>query len=416
MPKLIKFNGYLVHPEHARAVVTPAYDAMHPQERREFAEQHPGNYVNVMRTLDEFATDQQPPSLEKILKHNLSSLTKLHDKGAFVKAKTPGYYLYRLQIGSHQQVGLVANIPLSDYAEQLLKKHEHTQVEKENMLTSYHEFVGVTSSPVCVGYVPRDGINSVVREVMESAPYLQFSAWDEVVQTIWRIGDEQMERQLEEEFGQIEETYLTDGHHRCESSIRYARLNSAESEKEDLRASFNQLFVALFPEDQLRILPYFRCVRDLNDLSESELISALKSRGIEVTERREKPDDQLLPVRAREITMLLDKRPYQLSLPNQMVSDDPVQSLDISILHDEILGPILGIHDARLDERIRFTPGASGIQGLLNSHQDGWRLGFACYQTTMEELKRVADAGQVMPPKSTWFDPKLRAGIFLRNC
>ena len=146
------------------------------------------------------------------------------------------------------------------------------------------------------------------------------------------------------------------------------------------------------------------------------MISALKSRGIAVTERHEKPDDQLLPVRAREITMLLDEKPYQLSLPNQMVSDDPVQSLDISILHDEILGPILGIHDARLDERIRFTPGASGMQGLLNSHQDGWRLGFACYQTTMEELKRVADAGQVMPPKSTWFDPKLRAGIFLRNC
>ena len=415
MPKLIKFNGYLVHPEHARAVVTPAYDAMHPQERRAFAEQHPGNYVNVMRTLEEFAEDRQPPSLEEILKKNLSSLTRLHDKGAFVKAKS-GYYLYRLQIGSHEQTGLIANIPLRDYAEQLLKKHEHTQLEKENMLTSYHEFVGVTSSPVCVGYAPREGITSVIGEVMESSPYLQFSAWDDVEQTVWRINDERMERQLEEEFEQIEETYLTDGHHRCESSIRYAQLNSAQSGNEDLTASHNQLFVALFPEDQLRILPYFRCVRDLNGMSESELISVLKSRGIEVAERREKSDDRLLPARAREITMLLDEKPYQLNLPSQMISDDPVQSLDISILHDEILGPILGVHDARLDERICFTPGASGIQSLFNAHQNGWRLGFACFQTTMEELKRVADAGQVMPPKSTWFDPKLRAGIFLRDC
>ena len=406
MPHIKKFEGFLVDSDQVGEVVTPAYDAMTPAERRGFAESHPGNYVNVMRTLEEF--DESGPTLEEILEFNQTNLNTLLNNGAFVRTADPAYYLYRLRSGTHEQTGVVADIPVEDYTSGRLKKHEDTQLEKENMLTHYQQTVGVTSSPICVGYPDRDDINEAVDKAVQSPPYLKFSAWDDVEQTIWRISDPEIASQLEFGFGQIETTYLTDGHHRCASGARIASQPSSAG---------RGLLVSLFPESQLRIFSYFRCVRDLGELSLSDLIHSIRDAGIEIERISADDGDSLLPDRARCITMIADENAYRLQVPESMVpSNDPVGSLDVSILQDRILSPILGIHDARTDSRLSYTPGVEGVSGLMARCREGWRLGFACVDTTMQEVMDVADARLVMPPKSTWFDPKLRGGIFLRYC
>ncbi len=408
MPQIKKFDGYLVNPEKVSGIVTPAYDGMLPAHRRVFASENPGNFVNAMRSLEEF--DSDPPSLSEILDHNRQHLNELLQNGSFRKVSSPAYYLYRLQEGSHVQTGVIADIPVSEYVEGRLKKHEHTQLEKESMLTSYHEVVGATSSPICVAHSESEVISSAIDEALQQQPYLRFSAWDDVIQTVWRVDDPSTSRQIEKGFREIEFTYLTDGHHRCASTAKFSQIVRVNGNR-----SVN-LLVALFPQSQMRIFSYFRCVRDLNNMSEGELVAAIEAQGIKVNKKSDEVTNGILPTQERDITMVVDDSVYGLYIPADMVPKDPVQALDVSLLQDKILSPILGIQDARSDSRLSYLPGVDGAPALLQQCRNGWRVGFACYNTTIEQMIEVADAGQVMPPKSTWFDPKLRAGIFLRYC
>ena len=408
MPQIKKFDGYLVNPEKVAAIVTPAYDGMLPAQRRMFAHENPGNFVNAMRSLEEF--DSNPPSLSEVLAHNQQHLNELLHNGSFRKISSPAYYLYRLQEGSHVQTGVIADIPVTEYVEGRLKKHEHTQLEKESMLTSYHEVVGATSSPICVAHSESDLIASAIDEAAKQQPYLQFSAWDDVVQTVWRVDDPSIAQQIENGFQEIEFTYLTDGHHRCASTAKYSQTVNAKGKRNV------NLLVALFPQSQMRIFSYFRCVRDLNNMNEGELVTAIEAQGIQVNNKSDEVTNGILPNREREITMLVDGNVYGLYIPSDLVPKDPVQALDVSLLQDKVLSPILGIQDARSDSRLSYLPGVDGAPALMQQCKNGWRVGFACFNTTIEQMIEVADAGQVMPPKSTWFDPKLRAGIFLRYC
>ena len=412
------FDGYLVNPAKVHAVVTPAYDAMLPQDRRDFAEQNPDNYVNVMRTQEEFVNDANPPSLDDILKLNKSQLDQLFAQEAFVRTQGPGYYLYRLAIDGHEQIGVIANIRVEEYATGRLKKHEDTQIEKENLLTGYFESVGVTSNPICVAFHPNDTVTSAINEAMGEDPYLQFSAWDAVEQTVWKVSDPALCERLEAGFKKIEFTYLTDGHHRCAAAVRYANIVKETNPDSISGGNHDYLLVALFPADQLRIFSYFRCVKDLNGLTELQLLSEIEKRGLKVRKKSNSDPDSILPIQSRDITMFVDGTAYGVRIPDELVpEDDPVESLDVSILQTQILGPIFSIEDARSDDRLSFVPGVAGVSGLIDRYRnDGWRLGFACFNTTIQEVIAVADAGRTMPPKSTWFDPKLRAGLFLRTC
>ena len=416
MPNVTKFDGYLVNPQDATRIVTPAYDAMLPSERRAFAEQHSRNYVNVMRTLDEFPDSSK--TIEDILAHNQLHLTRLLESGSYRRVSSPAFFLYRLRSGSHEQTGVIADIPISDYADGLLKKHEDTRSDKEDMLTQYQEVVGVTSSPVCVSYADQPEITEVIEETQKQDPYLRFCAWDDVDQAIWEITDEDLSQQLECGFKDIKYTYLTDGHHRCASGVRFSEVVSSRADYDEKTSNSSKLMVALFPKSQMRIYSYFRCLRDLNGLSESDLICAIEKTGIKVEKSDcEELTSALLPDKAREITMVINGRAYLLEIPEELVPiNDPNGSLDVSILQDQILAPILGIHDARSDSRLSYIPGVFGMKGILEQSLNGWPLGFACVDTTIQEVVDVADAGLTMPPKSTWFDPKLRAGIFLRYC
>ena len=415
MPKIKEFFGYLVNPSQAERVITPAYDGMLPSDRRVFANEHPYNYVNVMRSLEEFGGDG--PTLKEILDFNKSSLDRLLTNGSFQETQAPAYYLYSLNEGGHEQIGVIAEIPVTDYTTGRLKKHEDTQLEKESMLTRYHEAVGATSSPVCVAY-PDDGeITKIVNQVVQSEPYLRLNAWDDVLQTVWRIDDPELSAKLEARFEEIEYTYLTDGHHRCASGARYAHIvNARTSVQQDEDSKSNYLLVALFPQSHMRIYSYFRCVRDLNGKSPEQLVAAIKDAGFLVEPISREDTANLLPKGSKVITMLLEHSAYCITIPSEMIlrEDNPVDSLDVSILQNKILAPILGIDDARSDKRLSYVPGVEGGEGLIAHCDENWPICFACADTKIEEVIEVADAGEVMPPKSTWFDPKLRAGIFLR--
>ena len=407
MTEIRAFKPYLVSAGAATTVVSPAYDSMSSSERLSYRQTHPQNYINVMRTTDDFPEGERP-SESRITAENIEELQKLHDSGAFTLCKKEGVFVYQVEIDGHTQTGIVAEIPIKEYGTGVVRKHEETRKEHELRLVSYLNDVGASSSPVCLAYESRVEINSVVDKVFLDDPLLDFDLPDGLRQKLWQITDADTLAQLREGFSNVAATYLTDGHHRAASTLRYAADCHAKGKGD---GPWDYLLVVMFPAEQLRVLPFNRCVRDLGSITEEQLLDQIKTHFLlEPVPAKESS----LPQRRGEFLMLVDDHAYQLTRRTDSESSSPVKSLDVSFLQDYLLAPILGIQDARGDPRLDYVTGDSGLAGLIQRSQQGWRLGFACYPTSMEELMAVADAGEVMPPKSTCFDPKPRSGLFLK--
>jgi uncharacterized protein (DUF1015 family) len=413
MPTVRPFHGYLVTPERVCDVVAPAYDALTPAQRHRYAESHPYNYVNAMRSLEEFPASERP-SLESLLERNRRHLERLLSLGAFRDTGGECLFIYRLRVDDHEQVGLVGEVPVDEYDQGVIKQHEHTQTNREEQLVRYNEVVGAASSPVCLTYAHHPGIDAVTTQCMKSPPVIEFVADDGVAQAIWCVDNRHVQERLRQYFIEVGEAYLTDGHHRAAAASRFAQLRRQRNTSHTGDEPYNYLLVALFPDDQVRILSYNRYVTDLNGLTVDEFIDALNEL-FELEYLGDVPAGQAEPSRPREFTMLLADHWYRLRVdPGSVPDDDPVATLDISVLHDRVLGPILGIADVRCDERCESIAGASGMEGLAERCRDGGGVAFACHPMLIHQLMAVADAGRVMPPKSTWFDPKVRSGLFLR--
>jgi uncharacterized protein (DUF1015 family) len=331
-------------------------------------------------------------------------------------------FIYRLVAGDHSQTGVVCEVPVAEYEQGHLRVHENTLSEKEDMLAKYLQVVGVSSSPICMTYPHDDGIDTFLKQQMTREPVLDFVSDDGVAQTVWCINGNEEQQALQTLFEQVPITYLTDGHHRAASGRRYAQqMREQHGNRGD--EPYNQLLVALFSDIELNVLPFHRCVRDLNGLSEPELVQALqKEFQVEPLPGVESFD----PEQRGVFGMLVNHHWYRVTIdpprvnqasadPASIDHDDPVASLDVSILQDRILGPILGIEDSRNDPRLGYFSGASDDEGLHARCREGWAVCFACHATSIEELMAVADAGGLMPPKSTYFDPKARSGIFVRR-
>jgi uncharacterized protein (DUF1015 family) len=411
MPVIKAFDGYLVNPERAHDIVSPAYDSVSPEQRRQFAEAHPENFINTMRLQEDYPANAQP-SQEQLLATNKERLQQLLANGSFNSLTEPCMFVYRLGAGKHIQTGVVCEVAVDDYERGLLRKHENTRSSKEDLLAQYQEVVGASSSPICLTYSRDAAIDDFIDHVTSGAPTLDFQTDDGETQTIWCISDPHQLAQLQSLFANVHETYLTDGHHRAASGRRYAEIMREKTNSNNGDEPYNQLLVALFPDNQLNLLPFHRCVKDLNGLSSEQVLTALaKDFDIEPLVQT----NAFEPGRHGEFGMLLKDSWYKLTLKADRVDQaNPVDSLDVSILQNLILDRVLGIGDARDDSRLGYIAGIGGDKAIKQTVSEGWDAVFTCFATSIKQLMSVADADQLMPPKSTYFDPKPRSGIFVR--
>ena len=404
MTQIHTFKPYVVCSDRAERVVAPAYDSMAPAERAAYAKTNPSNFIKTMRTPEDYV-ESENPSLGMVLDHNLNAVQKMLEDSTFELQPHEALYIYRLHTGDHVQTAVIAEVPVTEYQQGRIHKHEHTRFEHENRLTQYLQHVGVSSSPICLAYQDDARIDKTVEIITHDKPLLDFSLEDGVRQTIWKVvGTEQIDI-LRTQFLSVEVAYLTDGHHRMAASVRHAANRSSSG-------PWDNFLAALFPATQLRILSFNRCVRDLNGLSVEQLIDGL---ALNFTVDRISDDRKtMLPSKPGEFTLLVENQLFRLQVCPARVPNDPVGSLDVSLLQNLFLEPVLGIGDDRSDPRLDFVTGDRGLNGLRQRAEEGWQAGIACYPTSMTDLMSIADRGLVMPPKSTCFDPKARSGIFLR--
>ena len=391
-------------------MVSPAYDSLTPEQRHQYAAEHPDNYLNAMRSLEEFP-EHERPRLDDLLERNAAVLRRFVDRRLFLPVARPSLYLYRMRSMDTQQTGVVGRVSIDEYDRGRLKIHESTRSDREDRLTRYLERVGAASSPVCLAYRQSDSIDALVEREVRRPPALRVRIEDGVTHTVWRLDEDAVIATLSEAFATIPAAYLTDGHHRAAATSRFAekmREQGGNAAKGD-----DQLLVALFPHDQLRIQPFHRCVRDLNGHTDDAFLAGL-SDAFTVHALGSQTDAWPRPEVKGEFAMRLDAAWYRLAVkPELLAGGDASVALDVNVLQTHVLGPTLGIRDPRSDPRLDYLSGELDEPALERLRAAGWRLTFAACPTSIEELMAVADAGKTMPPKSTFFTPKVRSGIFL---
>ena len=395
------FEGYLVSPERAAAVVAPLYDSLSAEERRRYADAHPGNYLNAMRSVEEYASDPAP-GREALFERNKRFLRRCIDEGTFV-AQPPCVFVYRLACRGHVQRGVVAEMPIRAYLDGRIKRHELTRAALEDALVAYTDRVRAASSPVCLAYRADGGIRERIDAATRLRPAVSHVSEDGVEHDVWVLGAADADA-LVAAFDRVSSAYLTDGHHRCAATARFSTAG------EDAR-----LLVALFPDDELRILPYHRLVRDLGGHSAESFLARL-AEDFTVEPLPHGEPDAARPRARGECAVRVGDGWFRFRLAGGGGSrTDPVASLDTAMLQAQVLEPLLGITDPRGDERLGYISGADGLGAIESACRGQWQVAFALYPTSMDELVAVAEAGAVMPPKSTWFDPKPRSGFFLHD-
>ena len=401
------FNALRPPPERAEAVASVPYDVVNTDEARALAGRNPFSFLHVSRPEIDLpdGTDIHSDAVYRKAVTNFESLIKTCP---LEKEATPSLYLYRLIMGDHQQVGIVGCCSIDEYDNNLIRKHERTRRDKEDDRTRHMLMLKAQTGPVFLTYRTRREVDDLVSAEMNSQPLYDFSADDGIKHTIWRVSDPQP---LVKSFANVPLLYIADGHHRAASASRARAELKEQSFSHTGQENYNYFLAVVFPDSQLRILPYNRVVRDLNGLSEAGFLDIIK-KEFEVTE-----NGSALPARPGNWSMYLDGKWYGLKLlPIDPPPEGTVASLDVSILQDRLLDPMLGIVNVRTDSRVDFIGGLRGTAELERLVNEGMAaVAFSLYPTTVDELLQVSDADEVMPPKSTWFEPKLRDGLLIHT-
>ena len=382
---------------------------MSSEERLKFSENYPDNFINAMRTVEDLP-DGHNISTHTLLTENLSFLRNVLRSDFYQYKATPYFYIYQLKTSDFEQTGIVAEVSMADYQKDVIRGHEKTQSDHEAHIYEYLKVVGAVSSPICAAHKSTPDIAAIIQETTLQPALLSFDDDYQIRQTIWAIKDLKIQLRLQELFTQVPKIYLTDGHHRVAAGIRYSREQRVAQGYDN---PCDYFLMALFPIDEMRIMSFNRCVRDTYGLSFDQFMARLSSLFV-VKPLSRNDCDFFGPRKRGEFVLFFNDNLYQLNILPHLISDDPVASLDVSLLQDNVLGPILGIDNPRIDQRLDYVLGNRGIDGLIARCQTGWELGFACYPTSFDQLVAVADAGMQMPPKSTCFDPKARSGVFVR--
>lgn len=409
MCTIVPFKAVRPPKEFVRDVASYPYDIIDSEEARKLTENNPRSFLHVVKSEIDL-----PPHInvhdERVYhkaKENFNNF--LHD-GTLFQEHTACMYVYRQQMGDHKQYGIVGCVSVDEYESSRIKKHELTRPDKQADRTKHIATLNAQTGPVFLAYRRRESLDRIVQEIAETAPEYDFTADDGISHTAWVISDENTIEIIQKEFLAIDALYIADGHHRAASAAAVAQIRREENPDYTGNEEFNYIMAVIFPGNQLNVLAYNRVVKDLNNLGETEFIDKVKEKFF-VTENFMKR----MPEQLHEFGMYIKGSWYQLKAKEDTYKDrDVIGSLDVSIIQDHVLGPVLGIGDVRTDERIMFVGGIRGVEELERLVDSGeCAVAFSLYPTTLHQLADVADAGQLMPPKSTWFEPKLRSGMFV---
>lgn len=411
MPQVTPFRSIRPIPELADRIAALPYDVYNRREALDETRREPLSFLKIDRAETQFPedVDTYDPKVYEKAKELLNSM--LQD-GSFIMEDAPCYYIYELTMDGRSQTGIVACSSIDDYQNEIIKKHEKTREDKELDRIRHVDITDTHTGPIFLVYRSVSVINQIVEDAKQEAPLYDFVSSDGIRHRVFRISDQDAIQKLEKAFAEIPCTYIADGHHRCASAVKVGQKRRKEHPGYTGEEEFNRFLSVLFPDDQLAILPYNRVVKDLNGLSVSEFLSALEKAGFTVSTPQK---EAVSPSSKGSFALYLNGSWYLVTASLPLLSDDPVKGLDVSILQDRVLGPILGIGDPRTDKRIDFVGGIRGLSELERRVSEDMTLAFSMYPTSIEELLSVADAGLLMPPKSTWFEPKLRSGLFLHS-
>lgn len=394
----------------ASKIAALPYDVYTRKEAKKEVEKNPLSFLKIDRPETMFP-DEMDMYAPKVYQKARKVLEEMIEKGEFIQDETPCYYLYELTRNGHRQTGIVACASIDDYFNGTIKKHENTREEKEQDRIRHVDTLDTQTGPIFLAYRLDAVLKEIIEETKRKTPVYDFISEDKITHRVWVIDESEMMERIQQCFVKINKIYIADGHHRAASAIKVGCKRRKEHPGYTGEEEFNYFLCTLFAEEELEILDYNRVVKDLNGLSEIEFLEKIKE-SFEVEEAEESP---YAPKQKKEFGMYLGKKWYKLQIKKEQVSDDVVESLDVSILQNKLLKPILGIKEPGKDDRIIFVGGIRGLKELEHCVENGFQVAFSMYPTSMQELFSVADAGRLMPPKSTWFEPKLRSGLFLHK-
>lgn len=393
----------------ADRVAALPYDVYNRQEATEEVAKEPLTFLKIDRAETQFGPEVDTYD-DRVYAKAKELFEGMVADGTFITDTDRAYYVYELTMDGRTQTGLVACCSIDDYANNVIKKHENTRADKEIDRIRHVDTLSAQTGPIFLAYRANEVINGEVAKAKMAPAVYDFVAADGIRHSVWKIGDANSVEAIRAAFATIDSIYIADGHHRAASAVKVGFKRREENPGYDGTEEFNFFLSVLFPDEQLMIMDYNRVVKDLNGLTEDEYIAQVSKKFIV-----EKSDVQVKPDKKGTFGMLMGSQWYKLTAKPEIMSDDPVDGLDVAILQDNLLTPILGIGDPKTDKRIDFVGGIRGIGELEKRCTGDCRLAFSMYPTSIGELFAVADAGKLMPPKSTWFEPKLRSGIFIHR-
>ncbi len=410
MAVIRKFKAIRPTSEMAEAVAALPYDVVNSEEAREMTKDKPYSFLHVDKAEIDLPvdTDIYSPQVYAKAKENLD---KLVSDGILVQDNKSMLYVYELTMDGRSQTGLVACTSIDEYLNGIIKKHELTREDKEQDRIRHVDICNANTGPIFLAYRTVDEISAIIENVKKNAPVYDFTAEDGIKHRAWVIDNDETANKLIELFKAVPNLYIADGHHRNASAAKVGLKRRAEHPDYTGDEEFNYYLAVIFPSDQLKIMDYNRVVKDLNGMTSEEFMNKLAEKfDIHEADGRAKPEKQY------DFGMYLDKKWYMLTAKENLRVNDAVAGLDVSILQDNVLIPILGIGDIRTDKRIDFVGGIRGLGELERRVDSGeMKVAFAMYPTSIDQLMTIADENKIMPPKSTWFEPKLRSGLFIHS-
>ncbi len=398
--------------KYADKVISLPYDVMNRKEAAEMAEGNPYSFLHICRA--EIDLPEQENAYDKsVYEKARDNIAERLENGIFVQENKPALYIYRQIMDGRAQTGIVGCVAVDEYQNNIIKKHEFTRVEKEIDRINHFDVCDADTEPVFLTYRDDKRIRTIVEGFAANHdPEYDITSDDGIQHTLWVVNDSEIIASLTDLFGEIPALYIADGHHRSASACKVGLKRREEHPDYTGDEEFNFFMAVIFPDNDLKIFDYNRVVKDLNGNSKEEFLGKIKEAGFDV---EEEGSEIYHPEGKHIFSMFLDGKWYKLTAKDSIIPDHVTESLDVAVLQNNLLHPILGIEDPRTDKRIDFVGGIRGLEELEKRVNDDMEVAFAVYPVDVEDLLCVADNNMVMPPKSTWFEPKLGSGLFLHS-